>query len=216
MAKKPKKKKKDTTTEDFVDILDIRESIVILKSGSLRSVIEVGSMNFNLKSTDEQQAIVVGFQDFLNSVDFPLQITINSRKLNIDNYITNVTKSLENVPNELLKIHAEEYVRFIKGLADLANIMTKKFYVVVPFFIVETKGQNTEGGFMDKLKTIFKPGDAVKSISDDDLSRYKIQLDQRLSVVMSGISRLGISTRVLEYDELVKLYYSYYNPGATT
>jgi len=126
------------STEQLVPITDIREGVVILKNGSLRMILEVSSINFELRSGDEQIAILQGFQRFLNSVDFPLQIVVGSRELNIDSYLKAIDGIIESAENELLKIQASEYSRFIKELSSLSNIMSKKFYVVIPFYVYET------------------------------------------------------------------------------
>ena len=207
------KKQKEASTREIVDILDIRDSVVILKNGSLRSVIEVGSMNFSLKSTDEQKAIIVGFQDFLNSLDFTLQIVVSSRGLNITNYLKSVEAAVSGVENDLLKIQGTEYARFVGGLAQLANVVAKHFYMVVPFYIAESTLDDTGAGLMDKLRGLVKPAAITKNISDETLDKYRGQLQQRVDVVAAGVSRLGLTTRMLGYDELLNMYYQYYNPS---
>lgn len=212
MAEQNKTKTKIQTTKDFVVISDIRDSVVILKNGSLRSIIEVNSINFELKSIDEQSAIIQSFQNFVNSVDFPLQIIINSRKLDIGPYLKTLDTLGETLKNELLKIQAVEYSRFIKGLTELANIMSKKFYVSVPFYPVEAAAP-TAGGLLGVLKSVVAPSKFIKALSDEELENYKIQLDQRIELIRQGINGLGIETRILKKDELMNLFYSYYNPG---
>ena len=207
-------KPKNQSTKDFVEIADIRDNIAILKDGSLRSVVEVGSMNFELKSTDEKTAIISAFQVFLNSVDFPLQIAINSRKLDIRPYVESLDKLTQSISNELMKIQAVEYTRFIKGLTELANIMSKKFYIVVPLYIVETIGKgNQKTGIFDAFKSVISPSKFTKTLTDQEFENYKIQLGQKSQFVMDSISGLGIETRILGKEELINLYYSYYNPG---
>ena len=125
-----------TNTKKFVEIQDIRENIIVLKNGSLRVVIEVSSINFDLKSSDEQVAIIQGFKNFLNSLDFPLQIVVHSRKLNINDYLSRTSQTVEGINNELLRIQGVEYVKFVRGVVELANVMSKKFYVVVPFYVL--------------------------------------------------------------------------------
>ena len=205
---------KNQSTKDFVEIADIRGDVIIMKDGSLRSVIEVGSMNFELKSTDEQTALINSFQNFLNSVDFPLQIAINSRKLDIGPYMKSLEELTKNIFNELMKIQAVEYTRFIKGLTELANIMSKNFYIVVPLYIVETIGtEEIKTGLFGVFKRVIAPAQAVKTLTDQEFESYKTQLGQKSQFVMDTISGLGIETRVLEKEELMNLYYSYYNPG---
>src|SRR3989344_935086 len=125
------------STKNLVDIADIVDNIVILKNGSLRTVIEVSSINFELRSEGEQVATLQNFQRFLNSTDFPLQIVVNSRRLDIEDYIKLIETTAESLTSELLKIQAAEYSKFIKELAELSNIMSKNFYIVVPFYVFE-------------------------------------------------------------------------------
>lgn len=207
--------KKNQSTKDFVVLADIRDTVAILKDGSLRSVIEVSSMNFELKSLDEQTAIIRAFQNFLNSIDFPLQINIGSRKLDIGPYLKSLDALTASITNELMKIQAVEYTRFIKGLTELANIMSKKFYVVIPLHVVETVGTagNITKGFLGALKSVASPSKFLKTLTDQELENYKIQLNQRVEFVMGGISGLGLESRLLNKEELAGLYYSYYNPG---
>ncbi|MEX1064081.1 MAG: hypothetical protein WD898_03645 [Candidatus Paceibacterota bacterium] len=201
------------TTKDFVQISEIRDNIVVLKDGSLRSLIEVGSINFELKSADEQAAIIQGFQGFLNSIDFPLQIMINSRKLDIEPYVKSLEDLSQSLKNELLKIQAAEYTRFIKGLTELTNIMAKKFYIIVPFYVIEN-AVKTPGGFFGAIKGAIIPSKAEKKITDEELENYKVQLTQRTDIVYGGLSGLGLQMRVLSKNELMNMFYSYYNPGS--
>ena len=201
------------STKQLVDIADIIENIVILKNGSLRAVIEVSSINFELRSEGEQIAILQNFQRFLNSTDFPLQIVVNSRKLDIDDYVKLIDKSLESLVSELLKIQAAEYSKFIKELADLSNIMSKKFYIVVPFYVFEAP---SKAGITESLKSIFKPSTVAKQLTPEQLGTYKNQLLQRVELVFDGLVGLGLKTRLLEGPELMNLYYGLYNPGIKT
>ena len=201
------------STKQLVDIADIIENIVILKNGSLRAIIEVSSINFELRSEGEQIAILQNFQRFLNSTDFPLQIVVNSRKLDIDDYVKVIDKSLESLTSELLKIQAAEYSKFIKELADLSNIMSKKFYIVVPFYVFEAP---SKAGLTESLKSIFKPSTVAKQLTPEQLSTYKNQLLQRVELVFDGLVGLGLKTRLLEGPELMNLYYGLYNPGIKT
>jgi len=212
------KPKQGTSTKDFVVISEIRDSVAILKDGSLRSVIEVASVNFDLKSLDEQTAIIGAFQNFLNSIDFPLQIGISSRKLDIAPYIKSLDALTASVSNELMKIQAVEYTRFIKGLTELANIMSKKFYIVVPLHIIETisaSGGAGEAakGFFGALKSMAGSTRTVKTLTDQEFQSRRVQLDQRVEFLLGGISGLGLEGRILNKDALMNMYYSYYNPG---
>jgi hypothetical protein len=205
---------KGPSTKELVEIADIRDSIIILKNGSLRSVIEVGAINFELKGQTEQQGIIAGFQDFLNSVDFSLQIVISSRKLNITKYLTSVEQMAETIPNELLKIQATEYLKFIAGLAELSNIVSKKFYIVVPLFVSDAPSAGGGGlGVISRLRGLFSSSAIVNSFNDTTLEKYRGQMEQRIAVIASSLSGLGLGARVLEYDELLNIFYGYYNPS---
>ena len=196
-------------TKQFVDIRDIREEIVILKNGSFRSLIEVGSINFELKSQDEQTAIIQAFQNFLNSADFPVQIAVHSKKLDIKPYLEYLNKLVETIDHELLKIQAIEYTRFVSGLTELRNIMSKKFYVVVPFYIIESS--NSKKGFVESLKTMIKPSEAVKKIDEKQFESYRAQMMQRVELILEGLLGMGMSARVLEQEELKNTFYDLYN-----
>lgn len=197
-------------TENLVPISDIRDDIVILKNGSLRMVLEVSAINFDLRSGDEQVAILQGFQRFLNSADFPLQIVVSSRELNIDTYLKTVNQITESTESELLKIQAAEYSRFIKELSSLSNIMSKKFYVVIPFYIYETPETS---GLFQSLKGLLKPKETIREITDEQFETYKNQLNQRAELVYDGLVGLGLTTKPLKDEDLKNLYYQIYNPA---
>ena len=198
------------STKQLVDISDIIDNVVILKNGSLRAVIEVSAINFELRSDGEQVAILQNFQRFLNSTDFPLQIVVNSRKLDIDDYLKLVEKSTEALNSELLKIQASEYAKFIKELSDLSNIMSKKIYIVVPFYVFEAP---SKAGLTESFKSIFKPSSVAKQLNPEQLDTYKNQLLQRVELIYDGLVGLGLKTRLMEGPELMNLYYGLYNPG---
>ncbi len=198
------------STKQLVEIANIIDNIVLLKNGSLRSVIEVSAINFELRSEGEQIAILQNFQRFVNSIDFPLQIVINSRKLNIDEYVKLIDESSNALTNELLKIQAAEYSKFIKELSDLSNIMSKKFYIVVPFYVFE---KPTSSGITQSLKSIFKPSAVVKELTPEQLETYKSQLLQRTELIFDGLVGMGLKAKTLERDELMNLFYGLYNPG---
>lgn len=199
------------STKQLVEVADIRENVVFLKNGSLRAVIEVSATNFELKSEAEQTAILQNFQNFLNSIDFPLQMVITSRKLDINEYLKLVDAATNELSNELLKIQAGEYSKFVKELAELANIMTKKFYIVVPFYVFETPSKT---GLLKSLTSIFKPSTAVKQITDEQFQTYQSQLLQRVELTLDSLIGIGVKAKVLERDALMKIYYEIYNPDS--
>lgn len=204
-----KKNQRAATTKQFVEIRDIKDGVVILKDGSFRSLLEVGSINFDLKSGDEQKAVISAFQNFLNAIDFPIQIVIHSRKLDIKPYIDSLGKRIEKLDNELLRIQAFEYSRFVSGLTELANIMSKKFYVVVPFYLVEASV--SKRGVLETIKTLIKPSAAVKKLTEDQFKTYKNQLMQRVELVQGGLVGLGLRIKMLKNEELKNIFYNLYN-----
>jgi len=200
------------STKDLVQIYDIKDEIVILKNGALRSVLKVSAINFELRSEDEQIAIVQNFQNFINSVDFPIQIMVRSVQLDLSDYVRSLTEATDNMSNELLKIQATEYAKFVGELAQLSNIMAKSFYVVVPFYAVEIP---TSRGIFDGIKGIFgKSKPLIDRFDDTYVEKYKTQLIQRTDLVMSNLVGLGLRTELLRGSDLMNLFYVLYNPGS--
>jgi len=201
------------STKQLVEITDIRENLVFLKSGSMRAILEVSSINFELRSEEEQAAILQNFQRFLNSIDFPLQIVIQSRRFDLAQYLKLVQQATDALTNELLKIQGSEYLKFIQELSELANIMSKKFYIVVPFYVSEAP--SSAKGFFSQITGSFKtpkPGQ-VTAIPEEQFRTYKNQLLQRTELIIDGLVGLGLKARILEGDELNTLFFSLYNPG---
>ncbi|TSC74084.1 MAG: hypothetical protein G01um101444_381 [Parcubacteria group bacterium Gr01-1014_44] len=198
-------------TKQFVDIQNIKDEVVILKNASLRMILEVNSVNFDLKSSDEQTAIIRGFQNFINSLDFPLQIVIQSRRLDIKGYLAKTEAIVNQIDNELLRIQGIEYLRFVKSLTELANIMSKKFYLVVPFYLTETV--DSSKGFGERFKETFgSAGDKLKGLNDEDFTVYKAQIRQRSDLLSAGLQEMGLTSRTLGQEELIKMFYNLYNP----
>lgn len=191
----------------FLAIDTIREDVVVLKEGGLRVVLMASSLNFALKSADEQDAITFQYQNFLNSLDFPLQCVIHSRKLNIAPYIDSLRIRQKEEDNELLKIQINEYIDFITSFVEMSNIMSKTFYVVVPFTpsILEQKG------IASGLFNIFKSTPTVTEAGP--FEEQKNQLWQRVDAVVSGLRRIGIRSVPLNTEELIELFYGLYNPS---
>src|SRR3989344_7937228 len=162
-------KKSTIASQKFVEIDKIKEDMVIMKTGAVRAILLASSINLALKSTEEQDAIIYQFQSFLNSIDFPLQFIIQSRKLNIDDYLATIKEMERKQENELLKIQAQEYIEFIRNFVELQNIMTKNFYIVVPF----TKEIVKTG------KGIFGASTSAAKMDDEQLLKLKDQLWQR-------------------------------------
>ncbi|OGM99638.1 MAG: hypothetical protein A3B91_03880 [Candidatus Yanofskybacteria bacterium RIFCSPHIGHO2_02_FULL_41_29] len=201
------------STQQLVSIREIRDNIVLLKDGSIRAIIEVSAINFELRSEDEQIAIIQNFQKFINSLDFPLQICIVSRKLFIDNYLKLAVEASGQLDNELLRIQASEYIKFITELSSLTNIMSKKFYITVPFYIFESP---TKTGLFQSVKSAMGSASGTIQLSDEKFAIYQNQLMQRAELVFGGLVGLGLRTRLMEKDELVKVFYDLYNPAIRT
>jgi type IV secretory pathway VirB4 component len=198
------------TTQDFVPIKEIRQGVVILKDDSLRAVVMASSLNFALKSADEQQSILMQFQNFLNSLDFSVQIFIQSRKLDIRPYIALLENRLKEQIGDLLKVQTREYVSFIKNFTENSNIMTKSFFIVVPY----SPAIMTAGGVSDilgKKKTAAE--NAEQKLAQFEEKRS--QLEQRVGVVTQGLVRCGIRSVELGTEEIVELFYKIFNPGDT-
>lgn len=189
-----------------IDIKDIKDGVVILESDALRAVLICSSINFFLKSTEEQDALTYGYQGFLNSLDFPLQILICSRKFDVSDYLSLLEEKQKTQENELLKIQTAEYVDFIKSLTEMGNIMTESFFIVIPFSPFEKKAMT----LLEKVSQPFKKQAAVSQ----DFEQMKAQLWQRVEYVVAGLNHIGIKTAPLNTDELIELYYDMYNPEA--
>ena len=199
----------EPSTSDLIQIQDLRDGVLVLKDGSLRAVVKVTAINFELRSSDEQQAILQQFGGFLNSIDFPVQMVVHSRRYDISEYLASVQVASEQLTNELLKVQAGEYIRFVSELSDLANIMAKNFYIVLPLTVISTSESN---GLLGGFKDMFKKAPAGQAIPAERLASYKMQLQQRADLVIGGLSGMGLKGAMLNQDELVKLFNEVYNP----
>ena len=197
-----------SSTQKYVDVEEVKDGVIILKNGSLRAVLMVSSINFDLKSSEEQDTIIMQYQNFLNSLDFPIQIVISSRKINVNPYLDFLKQREKQTTNELLALQLVEYGNFIKNIAESSNIMTKYFYVVVPFYPVE----NIKGGFFEKM---FGKSDQKMAVNrkKELLDTYKSQLWQRLDQITAGLSGTGVKLTPLDTEELIELLYNSYNPS---
>ncbi|MGC9968257.1 MAG: hypothetical protein ABSC29_00815 [Minisyncoccia bacterium] len=200
---------------DLVNIKEIRNDTVIVKSGGMRQIIMVGGVNFALKSEMEQNIMTQAYQNFLNGIDFPLQIVVHSRKVNIDKYIETLLVRKEAEESALLQNQIEEYVGFIKGFVQKNAIMEKTFLVVVPFYpanILPTK--KTASRFLPFLKKKQNATEEAKDAVEAEriLAENFAQLGQRVAQVTNGLSAIGLETTVLNDEALIELFYNFYNP----
>jgi len=215
-AEKPKEA---TATQKFIEVKGVKNGTVILKNGALRQILMVSGLNFDLKSEDEQNAITQGYQAFLNSLSFTVQIFIHSRKLNIDGYIQKLSGMELQEPNPLLRNQLVEYREFIRSFVGGNTIMTKSFFVVVPFDTIQLPevGQKFTKklfGFLDKKNT---SDESVKPQTDDEryFQQNANQLTQRVDQVASGLNQIGLRAVPLNDDEVIELFYNLYNPEAS-
>ncbi len=196
-------------TQEHLDIAEIKEGIVILKSGAMRMILMVSSINFALKSEQEQNAIISSYQNFINSLTFPVQIIMQSRRLDLDRYIIKLNQRLAKEVNPLIQLQTQDYIEFINRLISIANIMDKRFYIVIPFSPTNVAQQ----GLFNKL---FGGKSAKPSFSDAQFKSYKEELAQRANVITSGLSAMGVRAVPLTTQQVVELFYSTYNPEEST
>jgi type IV secretory pathway VirB4 component len=194
-------------TQRYLDVNEIKEDVVIMKDGTLRAVLLVASINFALKSEDEQNAIIAAYVQFLNSLEFPLQIVIQSRKLNIDKYIERLKESEKSQQNELLRVQIADYRNFVQELVTLGQIMQKQFFVVVPYNPLSDKAK----GFFARLSEAFTPALSVR-LAEERFRQRKNDLEVRVSHIQSALGSMGLKAIQLDTQSLIELYYRVYNP----
>jgi type IV secretory pathway VirB4 component len=199
------------STQKYVDVEEVRNGAIVLKNGSLRGALLVSSVNFDLKSSEEQDATIMQYQNFLNSLDFPVQILIQSRRFNVEPYLAILKQKEKQQENELLRFQISEYQNFIAGLIDTQNVISKFFYVIVPFSPVETEA----GGFFTKIGSIFSPKQTL-SANDTTFEMYRSQLYQRMDHVSAALTATGVRVAPLGTEELIELLYNSYNPSLFT
>jgi hypothetical protein len=201
------------TTQNFVPIQEIRDGIVILKNGGMRSIVLVSSLNFGLKSSDEQGSILMQFQNFVNSLDFSIQIFVQSKKLDIRPYLALLEDRYKEQVTELMKIQVREYIEFIRTFVENTSIMSKSFFVVIPYDPpMMTAGKNPISNMLPGKN---KNAGAAQLNSDQKFQEYRSQLEQRVAVVEQGLVRCGIRAAELGTEEVVELFYKIFNPGET-
>lgn len=193
------------STQKYINVAEIKEDTMVLKDGSLRAVIAVSSTNFALKSEDEQNALIAAYQGMINALDFPLQILIHSRVLDISGYLGRLKNLAAGQTNELLRIQMNEYIEYVGRLVEFASIMSKNFYVVVPYSTEPVKQT-----WSSKIKRMLNPLSQISS-SQADFHRAKTKLDERVNHVMSELGGVGLRSLVLNTGELVELLYQAYN-----
>lgn len=209
MAKnKLAKPKAGPPTQRFLDIAEIREDVVVMKDGTLRAVLMVSSINFALKSEDEQQATIQGYMQFLNGLEHPIQVSIQSRKMNIDGYLNKLKAQEDTIANELLKTQIRDYMSFVRELVDLGEIMQKRFFVVIPF---DASDSGMTKGFFSRLSGAFSPASIIK-LNAKQFKERKEALGARVANISGGLQSMGLQVIGLDTQGLIELYYDAYNP----
>lgn len=195
------------STQQYLDIAEIKDNTVVMKDGTLRAVLLVSSINFALKSEDEQNAVIDSYIRFLNNLSFTLQIVIQSRELDIDNYLEYLKSKEKEQINKLLKVQTADYIEYIKELTSLGRIMNKRFYVVVPYDPLTDKHKS----FFSSITEALKPATVIK-LKEKIFVKYQDLLDRRVESVASGLESMGVAVARLDTQSLIELYYKTYNP----
>jgi hypothetical protein len=194
-------------SQSFVPVQEVRNGVVLLKDGGYRGILMVSSINFSLKSKDEQRGIIGGFQSFLNTLDFSVQIVVHSRKMDIRPYLELLQQRMDLQSTELMRLQLREYISFIQNFIEGADIMTKMFYVIVPY---------AQSGGVEVAKTLGF-GSAKKTAPGaapvDTFEEERIQLEQRMSLVAAGLASSGLRAIPLGTEEIIELLYRSFNLG---
>ncbi|MDP4008221.1 MAG: hypothetical protein Q8P68_03460 [Candidatus Peregrinibacteria bacterium] len=199
------------STQQHMEIAEIRDNTLVLKNGGIRTILKTSSINFNLKSEAEQNSIVYSYQGFLNSLEFPIQVLVRSKKLEIDEYIEKIRGLGEKQQNSLLKKQTYEYAEYIQKLVEYADIMEKEFYVIVPY----DPSRAEKKGVLREFLSFMKTKDNVIEIKrrHSEFEQLKKGLSQRVNVVKTGLEQCGLKVDELTTHELIELFYKVYNPG---
>lgn len=201
------KNKISNFTQQYLNIAEIKDNTVVMKDGTLRAVLLVSSINFALKSEDEQNAVIDSYIRFLNNISFTIQIVIQSRELNIDNYLQYLAGKEKEQTNKLLKVQTADYIEYIKELTSLGKIMNKRFYVIVPYDPLTDKHKS----FFSLIGEALRPATIIK-LKEKTFARYQEMLDRRIESVSGGLESMGVAVARLDTQSLIELYYKTYNP----
>ncbi|PIY93493.1 MAG: hypothetical protein COY69_01310 [Candidatus Magasanikbacteria bacterium CG_4_10_14_0_8_um_filter_32_14] len=202
-----KKNASKPNTQTYLDITEVRDGVVVLRDGTIRAVLITSSVNFALKSEDEQNSTISAYVGFLNSLDFPVQICVQSRRLQIKPYLEKLIAREKVQSNELLRVQTADYRSFIEELVDIGKIMTKKYYVIVPFDPLSNKKKS----FWARFKEVLKPALSLH-LKDERFRQRKEDLDLRVRQVSAGLEGIGLQVAQLDTQSLIELYYNTYNP----
>lgn len=196
------------SSQQFLPFSEIKDGIIILRSGGLRGILMVSSLNFALKSSDEQQAIIYQFQNFLNSLDFTAQVLVHSRRVNMTGYLERLKKLEEKQTNELMRAQTVDYRRFINDILSKGVIMSKSFYVIVPYTLAEVQGT------VSAAREILKKGRSNEVMSGEAFQRARSQLLQRMEFAAIGLRRCELEAVPLTSPEIIELLWSLHHPAS--
>jgi len=208
MPEKTTLRNNSRSTQEFVPVSAVRDGVVVLKDGSLRAILLASSINFALKSEDEQTAFIVQFQSFLNSLDFTCQIFVQSRALDIRPYLATLEAQYKEQLDDLMRVQIREYIEFIRSFTEAANIMTKNFFVVVPYSPTTSVAKSGIASMLPFGKKASSAADVNRTF-EEQVS----QIEQRISIVQQGLIRTGVRTVQLGTEEAIELLYKMFNPG---
>lgn len=208
--------KETSSSQSLISLQQIRKGVIILKNGSLRSVLEVSGINFDLKSEEEQSSVLLSWRNLINNLDFSLEVIAHSRRVNIESYLNFLQEKINQETNNLLKLQGQDYHTFIKGLVTGNNIMKKKFYVVVPYDPIILKPRSAFSQIIETYKTLLnlrhQAFSATISLSEENFNQYYQQLMIRQNNVITNLIRMGLQARPLITKELIELFFNLYNP----
>ncbi|HEX7259514.1 MAG TPA: hypothetical protein VF272_01120 [Candidatus Saccharimonadia bacterium] len=201
---------KKPSTQDTLLIAEIRDGVVVMRDGSIRSVLMGSAVNFDLMSAQEREGVEYSYQSFLNSLHFPIQILIKSQRIDLDSYLSNLAQLRQSEDNPLLGALMDDYILNIQGLIEQVNIMDKQFFIIVPYLpplMSKMKKKNVVTGLAGAFKK-----QAVTTLNENDFKAFKDELAQRVSLVSAGLGQIGVRNIPLNTQELIDLFYSSYNP----
>jgi hypothetical protein len=198
------------STQEHLPIAGIQDGVLIMTDGSVRAVLRVEPINFDLKSDTEQNAIIYSYQGFLNSLDFPIQIVVQSKKLDLERYLMRLAATQKEMTNDLLRIQIEDYVGFVRRLISVANIMSKRFYIVISYTAITKKGS------VAQFSSIFHRQATGPVMDQDQFTRFRTEVFNRAGIIGGGIGRLGVKSELLDTQQLIELFYNTYNPDVAT
>ena len=208
--------KESLSSQSLISLQEIRRGVIILKNGSVRSVLEISGINLNLKSEDEQSSILTSWRNLINNLDFSLEVIAHSRRVNIETYLSFLQEKISQERNGLLKLQGEDCYSFIKGLVTGNNIMKKKFYIVVPYDPIILKSRTILSQIAETYKKLLnlrrQAFSTVMPLPDEDFGQYYQQLMIRQNNIVTNLSRMGLQAQPLVTKELIELFYNLYNP----